>query len=96
VARAAATVGLAGALVALLALGLGAWLWVAFGERLPHGPAGDAELYLKAAEELALEGDIDRAIFLNQRAADLNVQDAELVVRIARQRSELERQRTIP
>jgi serine/threonine protein kinase len=96
-ARAAATVGLAGALVALLALGLGAWLWVALSETLPGTrPHTDAELYLRAAQELAEEGDIDRAIFLNQRAADLDVQDAEIVVRIARQRSELERMRTLP
>jgi serine/threonine protein kinase len=99
VARAAASVGLAGAMVALLTLGLVAWLWVALGPTRPgppSQPSADAELYLKAAQELAEEGDIERAIFLNQRAADLNVADAELVVRIARQRSDLERKRQHP
>lgn len=91
--NASIAVGVTGALSALLALGLLGWFWMHPAAVPSPGPEADAELFMLAAEQLAGRGDFARAIELNERAAALPIEDAEIVVRITEQRSRLEQQK---
>lgn len=86
--------GLAAMVVGLVFSGV---LWFAWPNSAPSvsPPSEDASTYLDAADDLLDRNQFDAALAMNARADALGVTDASLIVRMARQKNDIEHERAL-